>query len=478
MKDSTPQRYVLTRHNTMRYSIMNKIRFLLQICPMGGVICILWGAETNVSCYKNITREEKEMRSYFTKTISALILVIALAVGMTASLGDKAQAATYISITYAAGDDAKINGGAIYIDLVKTGKATSITTVKPTRSGCNFLGWTKNRNSGQIDFKAGDKVTFTKATTLWPVWNANIAYAAGDGKFPNGSPVMNVSVTLGKTTKVNGSTPARSVYEFLGWSTVKNSGIVQYKPGDSITYTKPMTLWPVWDTKCTLIYLNSNQKGNTEFQLDTPIFNQSLLNYISKHVSKVSEVPSKGFSDAYQFVDTWNDMPNDQAVVIINCHGNPFKFPFYGFDRFDLTNKLVSKNIKVIILIACNCGHLEHYNRGCASTAQPDENLAEAFAKRFKCVVYASDGNVMTETLESGLGSRYNPEDMWEYYNAPNSKRTVNVGWVVYDGRNYKGVYDPRDKNKEHLEHQELGIRSGTTIADLLDAYYSKHYSW
>ncbi len=400
------------------------------------------------------------MRSTLTRSITVLMLVIAMAVGMTASLGGKAQAATPINIAYAAGDDAKINGGPVYNVNAYVGVATTITTVKPTRSGCNFLGWTTTKNSGRVDYKSGQTpVTFTKATTLWPVWNANIAYAAGDGKFSNGSPVMNVSVTLGKATTVPTSTPIRSGYEFLGWSTIKNSSTVQYKPGASITYTKPMTLWPVWDTKCTILYMNSNHPDNVQFQQDTPLFNRQLFGYLSKRVSKVS-VSVKGFSGWRELMDGWNSMPKDQAVVIINCHGWPGSLS-YTFSIYDVYHELDSKNIKAIILVACNCGHKEHSGYS--------ENIAQAFATQFKCVVYASDGNVSAFTLKSGTVD-------WKRFNT--SKRTQNSGWLVYDGRNY----DRSGKVELHtvgsdIDHT-LGFKDGTTIDGLLDAYYTKYIGW
>jgi hypothetical protein len=187
------------------------------------------------------------MKNKLFKSITSFMLVIAMVVGMTATLGGKAEAATYINIAYAAGDNAKINGGSVLNVRVQSGKATTITTVRPTRSGCNFLGWTTTKNSGRIDYKSGQSVTFTKATTLWPVWNANIAYAADDGKFANGAPVANVSVTLGKATTVPTAVPQKSGYTCIGWNTTKGSTSVQYKPGAAITYTEPKTYWPVWE---------------------------------------------------------------------------------------------------------------------------------------------------------------------------------------------------------------------------------------
>ena len=156
------------------------------------------------------------------------------------------KAATQITITYDAGEAATINGGTVYKVSATAGVSTKITTVKPIRPGCNFLGWTKTKGSGQISFYAGMYGTFSKNTTFWPVWNANIAYAAGDGKYPSGAVVMNISVTLGVPVTIPSTIPSRTGYSFEGWTTVKGSSNVVYKPNTTATFTAPTTLWPVW----------------------------------------------------------------------------------------------------------------------------------------------------------------------------------------------------------------------------------------
>lgn len=156
------------------------------------------------------------------------------------------KAATQITITYDAGEAATINGGTVYKVSATAGVSTKITTVKPVRPGCNFLGWTRTKGSGQISFYAGMYGTFSKNTTFWPVWNANIAYAAGDGKYPSGAVVMNISVTLGVPVTIPSTIPSRTGYSFEGWTTVKGSSTVVYKPNTTATFTAPTTLWPVW----------------------------------------------------------------------------------------------------------------------------------------------------------------------------------------------------------------------------------------
>lgn len=400
------------------------------------------------------------MKRNIVRTITTLVLVIAMAAGMTAGLGRKANAATPVEIEYVAGDDAKINGGSSY----KPGPSTKITNVKPTRPNCNFLGWTTTKNSGRVDFKPGDPATVKNGTKLWPVWNAIIAYDAGGGKFSNGSIVMNVGVTLGQATKVSNTYPEKTGYEFLGWSTKKNSDVVEYKRGARITYTKPMTLWPVWDAKC--VYLDytfneDNDKNDSNYQ------ERKLCKYLSSKVSKLSLSRVK-VSDGESFQRAWKNMPNDVSVVMINCHANPFVLAPGMVSIYDLEHDVLAfKNIKVIILLGCNAGHIEHYeyNLQTFDRSKKDKNIAMAFAEKFKCVVYAADGNVEAYTLKCGNGKH---PDCWEYFNAKNSWRTIPEGWLAYDGRS----------GKVERHALNLGRTAETTIGAMLDKYYAKHYSW
>lgn len=315
------------------------------------------------------------MRSTLTRSITALMLVIAMAVGMTASLGDKAQAATPINIAYAAGDGAKINGGPVYNVSAYANETTTITTVKPIKSG----------------------------------------------------------------------------YEFLGWSTKKNSCVVQFKPGDRKAFNTNTTLWPVWDTKCTILSYPFESKYD-----DTQIHKASLESYFNKRMCSKVSITLSYVDSQDSFVRSWNNMPYEQAVVIINTHGDPSNLA-PGLLHMTQMNKLIDKKIKVIILTGCNCGHYD----------QQQSNIARSFAERFKCVVYASDGNVYYESLMSGMGSTKTPYSNWEKYRIKNSTRKTNDGWYAYDGTSGKG-------KRPVL----LGLKGGTTISGLISAYYAKHYSW
>lgn len=54
----------------------------------------------------------------------------------------------------------------------QTGKTTyTISSIEPTRSGYEFLGWSKSSSAISASYDAGDKITLTSNTTLYAVWD-------------------------------------------------------------------------------------------------------------------------------------------------------------------------------------------------------------------------------------------------------------------------------------------------------------------
>ncbi|MBO4696398.1 MAG: InlB B-repeat-containing protein [Lachnospiraceae bacterium] len=192
------------------------------------------------------------MKRHRIKTILALLLMIIIMAETASALGSKAEASGKIQINYMAGTDATINGKSSYTVYVTPGKETTITTVTPTRKGgYNFVGWSLVKDSGLVKFKAGEKVYLFENTTLYPVWQFNIPFVAGDGATINGGPVANVSTYGGKKLTIPNIIPKKSGYTFKGWTDVKNGTVVKYENGKGYTFKAITSLYPVWEGKIT-----------------------------------------------------------------------------------------------------------------------------------------------------------------------------------------------------------------------------------
>lgn len=197
------------------------------------------------------TRGKKFMRSTIRRTITSLVLVIAMVVGMTASLGGKAQAApgTY---TLRFSNNGISGVGNLPKDVATTPQypTVKIPTQKPTRTNYVFQGYDTSSSATKVVYRPGDSIKLTKAlTTLYPVW------AGGASTFTlsfsaNGKTVSNLPKAITTDPRysvtIPSSKPTRSGYTFFGYDTSSAAKTVVYKPGASLKLTKNITLYPVW----------------------------------------------------------------------------------------------------------------------------------------------------------------------------------------------------------------------------------------
>lgn len=66
----------------------------------------------------------------------------------------------------------------------KSNPSITLSSTKPTRPGCTFLGWSTNSSATSATYSAGTAYTFSANTTLYAVWSANtppsISYTTGE----------------------------------------------------------------------------------------------------------------------------------------------------------------------------------------------------------------------------------------------------------------------------------------------------------
>jgi hypothetical protein len=118
-------------------------------------------------------------------------------------------------------------------------------------------------------------------------------------------------------------------------------------------------------------------------------------------------------------------------AVVFNTHATPSHLrsdnPYFKIDS-SYVSKLGKKNIKSMILLGCNAGHLDHSN-----------NIASCFAKKFGNItsIMASDGTVSSRSFWGSYNSK-NDETFQQY--RPSNSRRNNSGWIIYKSNIiYKG---------------------------------------
>lgn len=145
------------------------------------------------------------------------------------------------------------------------GQSLTLSSVKPTKDGYTFQGWSTTLN-GSVQYNPGSAYTVNDHVTLYAVWNPvkyPIYFNANGG---TGAPDTQYQTHFEYLT-LSSVVPKKDGYTFKGWSTTLN-GTVAYQPGGQFGENRSVTLYAVWAViPVTSITLNqtsaSLKKGET-----------------------------------------------------------------------------------------------------------------------------------------------------------------------------------------------------------------------
>lgn len=120
----------------------------------------------------------------------------------------------------------------------------SLQTNTPSRTGYTFVRWNTSSDNTGTAYSPGASYTGNANLTLYAIWQAityTISYNANGG---SGAP-GNQTKTYGVNLTLSSTSPTRTNYNFMGWST-SSSGSVQYSPGGTYSANAAATLYAVW----------------------------------------------------------------------------------------------------------------------------------------------------------------------------------------------------------------------------------------
>lgn len=188
----------------------------------------------------------KFFKNSIMKTITAAMLIIAMAVGMTASLGGNANAATTVTITYGANGGYSTTNGQQSVKVTITSGASTTMLSTFARPGFTLSGWQIKGKTTK--YNVGQSVKFTANTELVAVWSPNtikITYALCGGTWKNGNTTQ--TYTYGKKYSLNPPACVRTGYTLKGWNTKSDGSGTLYQAGQTNTmFSKDTTLYAIW----------------------------------------------------------------------------------------------------------------------------------------------------------------------------------------------------------------------------------------
>ncbi|HBL40345.1 MAG TPA: hypothetical protein DDY98_01760 [Ruminococcaceae bacterium] len=117
----------------------------------------------------------------------------------------------------------------------------------PVCPGMCFLGWATSPSATKPEYYAGGKIKISKATTLYAVWASAYSVTFKLNKVGSFCESCDYSLLTNVSEfTVPGDVPICNGYLFQGWSESSNASTPTWKPGDTISVTKHMTLYGVW----------------------------------------------------------------------------------------------------------------------------------------------------------------------------------------------------------------------------------------
>ena len=134
-------------------------------------------------------------------------------------------------------------------------ESIKLSSTVPVKSGYTFVSWCTNTSGTGTKYNPGDTYSSNANLTLYAIWEANkytVTYNANGG---SNAPAQQTK-TYGVNLILSSSTPTKTYYNFLGWSTSAN-GTVMYKAGSVYSNNSAVTLYAVWELAYTKPRINN-----------------------------------------------------------------------------------------------------------------------------------------------------------------------------------------------------------------------------
>lgn len=151
----------------------------------------------------------------------------------------------------------------------------TISNTRPTRTGYDFLGWSTSSSASTASYQPGGSITVSGNTPLYAVWKAityTVSYNANGGSGAPASQTKSYNVAL----TLSGTSPTRTGYTFLGWSTSSSATTATYSAGGSYTTNASATLYAVWQVITYTITYKPGSSGTGSQSTATKTYNVAL----------------------------------------------------------------------------------------------------------------------------------------------------------------------------------------------------------
>ena len=187
------------------------------------------------------------------------------------------------------------------------GTSTSLSTVKPTKSGYTFQSWNTKADGSGTTYLSGASYTANADVTLYAQWKANTYTVTYNSNGGSGAPSSQTK-TYGKTLTLTSAKPTRSGYIFQNWNTKADGSGTTYLSGASYTANADVTLYAQW--KANILTVDYDPKGGSVSPSGI---------YIREGSSVELPTPTKSYTLTYN-ANSGSGAPSSQSAAL-TCKG-------------------------------------------------------------------------------------------------------------------------------------------------------------
>ena len=176
--------------------------------------------------------------------------------------------------TYTVTYNANGGSGAPSAQTKTHNQTLSLSTVKPTRTGYTFLGWSKSSGASTASYQPGASFTDNANTTLYAIWRINtytITYNLNGGS----GNIKAQTKTHGTAVQLSDKVPTRTGYTFLGWAKSSSATGAEYSPSTMFGENANTTLFAVWKINTYKVTFDANG-GKTPPEPQTKVYGTAL----------------------------------------------------------------------------------------------------------------------------------------------------------------------------------------------------------
>ena len=198
---------------------------------------------------------------------------------------------------------------------VEEGNTADLSTVVPTRTGYQFLGWNTAPDGTGAAYQPGQTVgPLYGDLTLYAQWEAIpptlhlLTYEPNDAGGPSAENIPEPEeVEEGNTADLSTVVPTRTGYQFLGWNTAPDGTGAAYQPGQTVgPFYSDMTVYAQWrQVEHTLTYHGNDEGGPPARNIPGPVMVPD-----GQSVTLSSMIPTR---EGFAFTG-WNTDPSGTGI--------------------------------------------------------------------------------------------------------------------------------------------------------------------